>query len=397
MPVKTSKKSTIPKKFDIEALRKRFPTLAKKTHFISHSLGAMPREAVDAMRDFTDRWTRDSIEAWHEWLPKVPQAGDEIGAIIGAPPGTVTMHQNVSTWMGIIASCLDFPAERNRILSTDMNFPSVHYVLKEHERVGARLDLVKSDDRITIDTQKFINAIDARTRLVVIELVLFRSGYLQDAKAIIRAAHDRGALTVVDAYQAVGTVPVDVVDLDADFFTGGSVKWLCGGPGAAYCYIRRDLIPRMEPRLCGWFSHPEPFAFELDRIRYRDDAMRFMGGTPSVPALYSSAPGRAIVREIGVDAIRTQSRRQVKLAIGLADEQGLKVNTPRDPDRRGGMVCVDFPGSQRVHDQLLRRGFLVDWRPGSGIRLSPHFYTTDDEIKSIMDEIRTLRPKVRAQ
>jgi kynureninase len=382
---------------DVAAIRKLFPTLSRKTHFISHSLGAMPKEAVDALREFTDRWTRESIEAWHEWLPMVSKAGDEIGALIGAPPGTVTMHQNVSTWMGIIASCLDFSGPRNRVLSTDMNFPSVHYVWKEHERIGARLDLVKSDDRITIDPQKFIDAIDETTAIVVIELVLFRSGYLQDAKAIIKAAHAKGALTVVDAYQGVGTVPVNVTDLNADFFTGGSVKWLCGGPGAAYCHIRRDLIEKFEPRLCGWFSHDAPFAFELDRIRYRKDAMRYMGGTPSVPALYSSAPGRAIVRRLGVERIREKSKRQVALAVGLAQTQGLKVNTPLNPDRRGGMVCVDFADSERVHDQLLRRGFLVDWRPGSGIRLSPHFYTTDDEIRAIFDEIRKLRPKVRAQ
>ena len=378
-------------------LRRHFPTLSKKIHFISHSLGAMPQKAVYALEEFTRRWVGESIEAWHEWLPMVSKAGDEIGALIGAPPGTVTMHQNVSTWMGIIASCLDFPPERNRVLSTDMNFPSVHYVWKEHERLGAKLDLVRSDDRITIDTQKFIDAIDGRTAVVVIELVLFRSGYLQDAKAIIRAAHEKGAIAVVDAYQAVGTVPVDVVDLDADFFTGGSVKWLCGGPGAAYCYIRKDLLARYEPRLCGWFSHEAPFAFELDRIRYRKDAMRYMGGTPSVPALYSSAPGRKIVREIGVERIRAKSKRQIALLVDLAQRQGLKVNTPRDPERRGGMACVDFPGSERVHDQLLRRGFLVDWRPGSGIRLSPHFYTSDGEITAILDEIRKLRPKVRAQ
>ncbi|HTF56772.1 MAG TPA: aminotransferase class V-fold PLP-dependent enzyme [Planctomycetota bacterium] len=372
-------------------LRRHFPTLSKKTHFISHSLGAMPQKAVDALEEFTRRWAGESIEAWHEWLPMVSKAGDEIGALIGAPPGTVTMHQNVSTWMGIIASCLDFPSTRNRVLSTDMNFPSVHYVWKEHERLGAKLDLVTSDDRITIDTQKFIEAIDERTAVVIIELVLFRSGYLQDAKAIIRAAHEKGALAVVDAYQAVGTVPVDVVDLGADFFTGGSVKWLCGGPGAAYCYIRKDLLTKFEPRLCGWFSHEEPFAFELDRIRYRKDAMRYMGGTPSVPALYSSAPGREHVRKIGVDRIRAKSKRQVAMLVELADDLGLKVNTPRDPERRGGMVCVDFRGSERVHDALLRRDFLVDWRPGSGIRISPHFYTSDDEVRGIMDEIRKLR------
>src|SRR5689334_1031745 len=258
-------------------VRRDFPTLSHSTHFISHSLGAVPKAAHERLAAFYDKWQSDSIEAWHDWLPMVTETGDEIAKLIGAPSGTVTMHQNVSTWMGIIASCLDFPASRNRVLSTDMNFPSVHYVWKEHERLGAKLDLVRSDDRITIDPQKFIEAIDERTALVIIEIVLFRSGYLQDAKSIIKAAHDKGALTVVDAYQAVGAVPVDVVDLDADFFTGGSVKWLCGGPGAAYCYVRKDLLAKFEPRLCGWFSHEEPFAFELDRIRYRKDAMRYMG------------------------------------------------------------------------------------------------------------------------
>jgi kynureninase len=387
-------RTALPSDVPLAALRRRFPTLSKKTHLISHSLGAMPSEAIDALKEFTRRWTRDSIEAWHEWLPMVSKAGDEIGALIGAPSGTVTMHQNVSTWMGIIASCLDFPRERNRVLSTDMNFPSVHYVWKEHERLGAKLDLVRTDDRITINTQKFIDAINERTAAVIIELVLFRSGYLQDAKAIIKAAHDKGALAIIDAYQAVGTVPVDVVDLDVDFFTGGSVKWLCGGPGAAYCYIRKDLISQFEPRLCGWFSHDQPFAFELDRIRYRKDAMRYMGGTPSVPALYSSAAGRAIVAKIGVDRIRIKSKRQVALLIEKADELELKVNTPRDPERRGGMVCVDFSGSERVHDELLQRGYLVDWRPGSGIRISPHFYTSDDELDAVMAEIRKLRFRV---
>ncbi|MBI4565397.1 MAG: aminotransferase class V-fold PLP-dependent enzyme [Planctomycetes bacterium] len=376
---------------DLLERRREFPTLSKKVHLISHSLGAMPRAAYDALREYGDLWVDRSIEAWRDWLPLVTASADEIGRIIGAPAGTVMMHQNVSAWMGIIASCLDFTPRRDRVVYTDLNFPSVHYVWKEHERLGANVHLVRSDDGIEVDTQKFIDAIDERTAAVVIELVLFRSGTIQDAKAIAKAAHAKGALAIVDAYQAVGTVPMDVVDMDVDFLTGGSVKWLCGGPGAAYCYVRRDLISKLEPRLCGWFSHEEPFAFEMSRVRYRRDAGRFMGGTPSIPALYASSAGRRCVRELGVERIRRKSIRQVGKLAAMAEEAGLEVRSPRDPQRRGGMLCLEFPGSEPAHEELLRRGYMLDWRPGSGIRVSPHFYTTDGELEALLDEIRKIR------
>jgi kynureninase len=351
----------------------------------------MPRAALGHLRAFGEAWSRDSIEAWHDWLPRVLRSGDEIGRLIGATPGTVVMHQNVSSLMAIVASCFDWRAPRRRIVSTDMNFPSVHYVLREQERLGAKLVVVRSRDRITIDPEDFIRAIDERTRLVVIELVLFRSGFLQDARAIVRAARAKGALTAIDAYQAVGAVPVDVRELDCDFLMGGSVKWLCGGPGAAYLYVKKSRIAQFEPRDCGWFSHREPFAFEFGRIAYRDDVMRYMGGTPSVPALYSSAAGRKYVFELGVEAIRAKALRQTRLLMGLADARGFRVNTPREDARRGNMVCVDFPGAERVHRELLRRRFLIDYRPGSGIRMSPHFYTRDDELHAIFDEIDRIR------
>lgn len=384
-----------PPESDLEAgfdrVRRDFPSLSKFTHLISHSLGAMPSAAYQRMREFGDLWVEKSVEAWWDWLPMVSATGDEIGRIIGAPPGTVALHQNVSTWMGIIASCLKYTPERNKIVYTDMNFPSVHYAWKEQERLGARVEIVRTDDGITIDTEKFVRAIDDHTAAVVIELVLFRSGYVQDARTICRAARERGALSIIDGYQAVGTVPVDVLDIGCDFFVGGSVKWLCGGPGAAYCYVQKDRIPGLEPYLCGWFSHEEPFDFVFDRISYRRDAMRFMGGTPSVPALYSSAAGRQYILELGVDRIRAKSIRQTTRLIELADGLGLRVNTPRDPSRRGGMVCLDFPGADGVHRHLLDQRFLVDYRPNCGIRVSPHFYTADEELEAVVNAIARLR------
>ncbi len=376
---------------DFLKLRKDFPTLSKATHFISHSLGAMPRAAFDRLHEFTDMWIEKSIEAWWDWLPMVSQAADEVGRIINAPAGTVAMHQNVSTWMGIIASCLRYTPQRNKIVYTDMNFPSVHYVWKEQERLGAKVEIVKTDDGISIDTEKFIRAIDDQTTAVVIELVLFRSGFIQDAKAISKAAHAKGALVIIDAYQAVGTVPADVLDIDCDFFTGGSVKWLCGGPGAAYCYVKKPLITTMEPYLCGWFSHEKPFSFAFDRIAYRNDIMRFMGGTPSIPSIYSSGAGRKYILDLGVDRIRAKSMRQTAKIVAMADELGLSVHSPRDPKRRGGMVCVDFSNAETAHHDLLKKHFLIDYRPRCGIRMSPHFYTSDEEIDAILGEIARLR------
>lgn len=375
--------------------RRDFPTLRESVHLISHSLGAMPAAAFERLRAFGEKWRDDSIEAWHDWLPLVVETGDQIGAILGAPRGTVVMHQNVSSLMAIVLSCFDYRSERRRLVSTDMNFPSVHYVLREQERLGAELVVVPSRDRITVETDDVIRAIDERTLAVVVELVLFRSGYIQDARAIARAAHEKGALVIIDAYQAVGAIPVDVREIDCDFLMGGSVKWLCGGPGAAYLYVKRSRIPEFQPRDCGWFSHKEPFAFVLDRIDYRDDVMRYMGGTPAVPALYASAAGREYVRKLGVPAIRKKALRQTARLVELADERGFKVNTPREPTRRGNMVCVDFDGAERVHHELLKRRFLIDYRPGSGIRMSPHFYTRDDELDALFREVDKLLGRKR--
>jgi kynureninase len=367
--------------------RRHFPTLGRTVHLISHSLGAMPRAAERRLGEFARAWKQDSIRAWDRWLPLVRESSEEIARLLGAPPGTVSMHQNVSSLMAIVLSCFDWKTRRRRIVSTDMNFPSVHYVLREQERLGAKLVVVRSRDRITVETEDFVRAIDHETQAVVIELVLFRSGYLQEAREIIRAAHAKGALALVDAYQAVGAVPVDVRELDCDVLMGGSVKWLCGGPGAAYLYVKKSLIGRLEPRDCGWFSHRHPFDFSFERIRYRADAGRFLGGTPGIPALYASQEGRKFIREIGVRAIREKALRQTGILMDLARERSFRLNTPASPERRGNMIAVDFEGAERAHLALLDRGFLLDHRPGSGIRLSPHFYTRDDELHAVFREI----------
>jgi kynureninase len=300
------------------------------------------------------------------------------------------MHQNVSVCQALILSCFDFAGGRNRIVYEGLNFPSVMYVYEAHRGLGAEVVTVPSDDGITVPLERYLAAIDERTLLVPLSHVIFKSGYIQDVPAIVRRAHEVGALVVADLYQSAGTVPVDVAAWDVDFATGGSVKWLCGGPGAGYLYVAPRLRPRLRPRLTGWMAHRAPFAFETGAIEYADDASRFLHGTPAVPALYAAQAGYDIVSTAGVEAIRAKSMRQVQLLVERARERGFRPHAPDRPEERGGMVILDVPHGQAVTRELLRREVIVDFRPGAGIRFSPHFYTTDDEIVRALDEARRI-------
>jgi kynureninase len=220
--------------------------------------------------------------------------------------------------------------------------------------------------------------------------VAFRSSYVQDLAAIAQRAHAVGAMVVADLYQSAGTLPVNVRELGVDFATGGSVKWLCGGPGAGYLYVRRDLWNQLTPAVTGWTAHEEPFAFAGGAIRYADSVFRFLNGTPNIPAMYSARSGYEIVNQIGVPAIREKSVRQTTWLIELADDAGIVVNTCRDPQQRGGVVVLDVPDGQEVARELARRQILVDYRPQAGIRVAPHFYTTDEELEHTVSEIRSI-------
>lgn len=380
--------------------RSEFPILEKKrAYLINNSLGAMPRAVHERLRAYADLWANEGVLAWHTWLPMVAEVAGKIGDILHAPAGTVMMHQNVSTLTSILISALDFEGARNKVVTTELNFPSPIYNWFAQERQGAKVDVVPSHDGgLSIDTGAVISRIDETTRVVVLDLVLFRSSGLMDVKPIIEAAHRFGALVVLDVYQAAGAVPIDVQKLEVDFVVGGSVKWLCGGPGAAFLYVRPDLLKRLQPAMTGWFSDKHPFDFRFGPVDYADDAHRFMGGSPSVSALYAASAGYDIIREVGVEKIREKSLRQTTLLMTLADEQGLRINTPREPTRRGNTVCVDFEFSEDASRHLISAGFIVDWRPAGGIRISPHFYNSDEECRSIMAEIAQLRAsgKLRA-
>src|SRR5579871_2282987 len=386
----------MPMQDDLLRYRSEFPILERTTYMISNSLGAMPRGVYDSTQSFCDTWATRGVRAWEEkWWMLSREVGDEIGAIMNAPKGSVSVHQNVTICQAIIASCLDFSGARNKVVYSDMNFPSVMYFWEAQKAHGARVHMVKTDDGIHVPTERILEAIDEQTLIVPISHVVFRSSFIKDAKAIIEKAHRVGAHVLLDTFQSLGNVPVDVQALNVDFTTGGVLKWLCGGPGTGYLYVRPDLGKKLQPGIPGWFAHENPFAFEIGPIRFGDPPYKFMQGTANVPALYTARPGLKIIREVGVDRIREKSKKMTARLIELADQRGWKVNAPRNPEERGGTVVIDMPNSQAVCQELLRRDVLVDWRPKAGVRFSPHFYNTMEEIEraiQTVDEILNEKP-----
>jgi kynureninase len=372
--------------------RREFPILEKTVYLISHSLGAMPRSTYERLHEYADIWATRGVRAWAEgWWDMPVTLGNEIAKIIGAEPNTVVMHQNVSICQSLVLSCLQPTPERNKIVYCDLNFPSVMYVYEAHARDGhLKIEIVKSEDGITVPLESMLAAIDEHTLLVPFSHVLFKSAFLQDAAAITRRAHEVGAMVVLDTYQSAGTVPFSVKELNVDFATGGSVKWLCGGPGAGYLYVRPDLQQKLEPKTTGWMAHKAPFAFDTE-LEYASNITRFLHGSPALPALYAAQSGYEIINEIGVEQIRAKNIHQTNLLIELAEEAGFRVTSPRSPSQRGGTITVWHEQAAAITKELIRREFIVDFRPGAGVRISPHFYTKDEELELVIAEMKKIR------
>jgi kynureninase len=374
--------------------RDEFPILGRTTYMISNSLGAMPLGVYESMRAYADSWAERGVRAWEEgWWEMAVGVGDKIAPLIGAGPGEISLHQNVTLTQAVISSCFDFSGPRNKVVMTDLEFPSIQYFYHEQRRKGARVELVASSDPVRMDLDKFLAAIDETTLLVPISYVLFRSSSLVDARAIIEHAHRMGAHVILDTFQAAGTIPVDVRALGTDFAVGGVLKWLCGGPGVAYLYVREDLRAKLKPALTGWIAHQQPFAFETGAIDAREDSFRYLNGTPHIPALYACQPGLGILNAVGIAAIRNKSMRMTTRLFEGAKARGWRVNTPENPAERGGTVSIDCPHAAKVCSELLAREILVDYRPKAGVRLSPHFYNREEEcdfaLAQMEDILRT--------
>ena len=373
----------------LEHYRTEFDSLTNCHYLISNSLGAMPNKAHAAAGAYTELWASRGVRAWEdEWWLLSRTVGDKIGRLMNAPADSVSMQANVTSAEAAILSCFSFQGKRNKVVMVDMEFPSIKYLYHEWVlRESGRIEMVPCPDGVTVPTEQLLDAIDEETLLVPVSHVLFRSSYIVDAKAIIEKAHRVGAIVILDIYQSLGSVPVDVSALGVDFAVGGCLKWLCGGPGASFLYTRPDLNNSLTPRFTGWLAHEQPFSFAVEPIRLTGGAYRFMNGTPVIPALYTCQPGLDIVTEIGPSAIRERSKAMTAHLLQLADDRGWPTTTPTDPKLRAGTVAVNIENGLAIATELNRRNFLVDYRPKAGIRLSPHFYTTDREIEETMTEI----------
>lgn len=368
--------------------RPEFPTLEHTLHFISHSLGAMPRGVGPALARYAELWSTRNIRAWEEeWFALPLEVGNLLAKILDAEPGTVSMHENDTSAHAIALSAVDFTPERPRLVCLDEDFPSELYLFEGLVRRGAEIVRIRAREGRTIDEADILAAIDERTAVVAISHVLFRTAQVLDLGPIAARARAAGALTLIDAYQATGVLPFSVRAAGIDMLAGGSVKWLCGGPGAGYLYVRPGLRDRLRPALTGWLAHEAPFAFDPGPMRPDAGHRRFWTGTPAIPAFVAARPGYEIVAAIGTAAIREKSLRQTARLMTLADERGFRVVSPREDARRGGSVVLDVPEAERVCAALLAADVLLDFRPGVGLRLAPHFYTSDEEVEEVMRRI----------
>lgn len=375
--------------------RDEFPILATCTYLISNSLGAMPRRVYDVLRSYADAWATLGVGAWgvpHDgnptWWEMKGAAGDKIAPLMGAPANSVLVHENASIANSILLSALDFSdSRRTKVIITDQDFPSDVYTLRAMLPDNMEIVTIRSRDGITIDTDELLDAIDEQTRLVSISHVLFKSAYILPTKEIVQKAHRVGAQVLLNGYHSVGIIPVDVTELEVDFYIGGTLKWLCGGPGGVFMYVRPDLLTTLQPRVTGWFAHRRPFAFDLDHFDLREDAYRLANGTPAIAALYAIQPGVEIIAQVGMDAIRQKSMRQTELLIRLAEAAGIVVRSPRDPASRAGTVTIQPDHAYEISRELLARKLVIDYREGAGIRIAPHFYTSDEEVQQVMQAV----------
>ena len=376
---------------DLAKWRDEFPILSRSVYLISNSLGAMPRATARNLAEYAETWATRGVRGWEErWWEMPAEIGNKIARIIGASAGTVSMHENVTTAHMVALSCLRPSGARKRIVCTAMDFPSMVYLYRAQEAAGFELCVVPAEDDLTVSTDRVLEAIDESTVVVAFSHVLFRTSYIMDAAAIVQRARDVGATVILDTYQSAGIIPVDVAALGVDFAVGGCLKWLCGGPGNAFLYTRPDLLAVARPAFTGWLSHEHPFDFEIGDVAMRGDAMHMMNGTPSIPAYYAALAGLDIVNEIGVERIRDASTRMTARLLALVDHHGFTSTASRNPARLAGTVAVSVPDALLVSRTLKARDVIVDYRPPVGIRISPHFYNTMDEVDRVMAEIASI-------
>ena len=378
---------------DLLEYRREFPILARKTYLNSCSLGALSSRSMAGLAEFQAEWNERGAAAWYDgWIPKLDELRAAYGRAIGAGRGEVALSPNVSTALSTVASCLEY-GERPRVVVADVDFPTIAHQWLAKQRLGVEVVSVPSDGRVRVPLERWEAAIDERTVLVATSHVLYTSGQVQDVRAIAEIAHRKGALCLVDAYQSAGQLPLDVGELDADFVVGGSLKWLLGGQGMAFLWVRPGLIRELEPTVTGWFAVDSQFSFENARLRFREDAVRFEYGTPSVPSMYAALGGLSLVEEVGIPRIRERTDFLTRDLVARLRDHGFGLRVPASPEEHAAITMVEVPDAAATVAGLAERGVIADHRFGM-LRLSPYFYNTEEEnagaVAALAEVVRQL-------
>ena len=376
---------------DLADYRSEFPVLERSAYLISASLGPIGTRARARIDAYLDAWASKGAPdlVWFEDIfPAMRDLKRTFAGLAGCDAAELAITTNLSIALSTVASCLDLSGPRNRIVLSELDFPTNGHVWLAQP--GAELVWLRSADGLTIEPEAYRDAIDERTALVMVNRVLYRSSAIMDARAVCMMAREAGALSFVDDYHGAGIVPLDLHDLGCDLYSAGVLKWLCGGPGLAFLYARRDLLPTLRPGVTGWFATAEPFSFDLEHLEYHPTARRLEHGTPPAPVVFLAQGGLDVIAEVGVERIRARQGELTEHVIAGADEMGLPVRTPRDRAARGGVVNVGVgPRAEEICHALLARGVCTDSR-GDGLRVSPHFFNSEDDVDRLFRELRTL-------
>jgi len=377
---------------NFESYRDEFPVVAEKAYLISASLGPISRRAERYLQEYVQSWATKGAPdpVWTEDIfPRMASVKRTFGALVGADTDELAITVNVSLALSAIFSCIDF-SERTKVVLSELDFPTDGHVALAFRRRGAEPVFLKSPDGLTIPVEAYADAIDERTAAVIINRVLYRTSSLLDAKEVCRLAREAGAFSIVDDFHGTGIIPVDVHDMGCDFYTTGVLKWMCGGPGLAFLYARRDLLQTLEPLVTGWFATREPFSFDLQHLDYHDTARRFEHGTPAAPVAFIAQGGLDIITEVGPANTRERQQDLIDYVIARADQAELPVRSPRDRNARGGMVNIGVgTDAEKVCHALYERDVCTDFR-GDGIRVSPHFFNNEQDVDRLFDALREI-------
>jgi len=372
----------------LAAWRSEFPILERKTYLNSCSLGALSHRSEARLREFTERWHGEGAAAWYgPWLERLAELRARVAAFLGGVQGSVALLPSTSSALSVIAESLSYE-ERPRVVTTELDFPTLAYQWTVKPEVD--LVILESPDGVGVREEQFAEAVDGRTAVLATSHVFFTTGFVQEIGALAEIAHRRGALCLIDGYHGAGQLPADVQEAGIDVYTGGPLKWLCGGPGLAYLYVRPELHGTLHPRITGWFGAANAFDFEIGRLERHDDARRFEMGTPALPTVHTALGGQEIVEEVGIGRIAAHNRRLTERLVAGCREAGFTLTTAADPARRSAIVMVRHPEPAAAVESLASEGIVVDHRPGH-VRVSPHFYNTGTEVDCFVEALAATR------